>query len=314
MSLIITNSKLSHHTKHPISARYLKVKINSHILELPQICAGRADYEKSDTANIPLNAQIFQYHVNISRYKNNDITDLGTQNKILENFKRLQQKYNPKISDVNFRINRDWNSKERDIALQLQDKMNTDFISDVIPDKHHQNKRDYEVWLKKLLSHNSKKTKCPSISMKSNEADLKDQLDVIANKKFDRFNIDWTGTSTLSPWFILSRFLSKNTIWCNMTAIRNKMHSGSSKSYLMLGIAYGANTVGLGFYGGGTFEQPPKPKLFDLNTFEYKTVKNGMMEKCDTISHNTIHNKILKLHHDIQNNTFYKHIPKTFIT
>ncbi len=313
MVLTILNHKLSSHTKHPISARYMKVKINNQILELPQICANKAYYDKSSVANIQLNAQIFQYHVDISRYKNKDITDSTTQSSILENFKLLQQKYRPKISDVNFRSNHDWNSKERNVALQLQDKMNTDFISDVIPDKHHQDKHGYELWLKTLMAHRSNKTKCPSISMKSNEVDLKDQLDVIANKKFIRFNIDWTGISTLSPWLILSKFLSKNNIWCNMTAIRNKMHLRSSKSYLMMGIAYGASTVSLGFYGGGIFEQKPKPNLFDSRTFEYKTIKNGAVEKCDTMSHNIIHDEILKLHQHILNNTFYNHIPKTFI-
>lgn len=312
MSLTILSNTPVAQLGSQISTKYMKVEINKKILELPQLCASYSDYDKSKTSNIPLNATIFQYYVNLTRFKR-DITDPHTQQRILDNYKYIQNKYAPIVSDVNFWWgSKSWDSKKRNIALQLQEKMDTDFLSDVV-DKN-ETYADFSIRLDDLINYPSKKTKCPSISLRSDIKLLKKQLDLIYSKKIKRFNVDWTGITNLKKWRVLSLFLSNKKIWCNMTSINIKKHRTTLKSYMMLAISYGANTAGFGYYGNGGLNSNSINYKFDPVTLRYVISKNSR-DVNDTNSHNAIYLKILNSHSHIRNNTFYssRFMPRSFV-
>ena len=133
-----------------------------------------------------------------------------------------------------------WEDKERESALELQLKMNTDFLSDVIVDRDNITSEQFENQLNDLLSRKTDKIKCPSISMKTNEERFSESLELIHDKNIQRFNVDWTGITRYQNWITLSSFLNDKKIWCNMTAINRRRHQTSKKSYVMLGIAHGS--------------------------------------------------------------------------
>ena len=313
MSLIILGNKSTIHPKQGMSANYMVAQVNGKKpINLPQISASRADYDKAERAKIPLNAKIFQYYINLKLSIYNGITDPNTQKKILDNYKLIMKKHTPIISDVNFwNSNIKWTRRERDAALQLQIQMNTDFLSDIVMDRN-QSYSNFEIALTELLNYNCDKIKCPSVSMYDNPIILKRKLNLIYEKKIKRFNIEWAGVTHHDSWNVLSTFLHNKKIWCNMVSINNRRHRTSKKSYPMLGVAYGASTVGLGYfsaYGNDT----PTWYNFDPITLKDKLIPGDRYE-LDTISHNRLYKTIYDSHKSIKNNTFYtKIIPPNFV-
>ena len=312
MSLIILKNTSTIHPKQGISANVLTVKINNKTtIELPQICASRTDYDKSKKAKIPLNADIFQYYINRKLSMYNDVTDLNTQDKIVHDYELIMKEHSPIVSDVNFWYGDiKWTQKERDAALQLQTKMNTDFLSDVVMDRN-QSYADFEITLNELIKYNCAKIKCPSVSMYDNSVNLEKKLNLIYEKKFKRFNIEWAGLTYRDNWNVLSSFLHDKEIWCNMVSVNHRRHKTTKKSYPMFGIAYGAGTVGLGYfrrYGNNSSTGYD----FDPITLTDKFVQ-GEPYILDSISHNKLHKIIYNSHKHIKKNTFYgKIIPSNF--
>ena len=310
----------AHSTPNPINsiicANYMKVNVNGKIVELPKVCASHSNYTKSHKSGIRLNTEFFQQHENLTRWGN--INTEHRQNKILSKHDDMYEKYNILISDINFWWDGHvWTPEERESALSLQENMQGDFLSDVVVRRDVTDSKyvtgEFNDILDDLLDRTSKKIKCPSISMKTSSEVFRKQLELIHEKEFQRFNVDWTGMTVNDNWEILSSFLKDKKIWCNMTAI-NKTRSGNMKSYMMLGIAYGAHTVGLGYlpFSGTDTNYEQKSYLIDDNTLCYNEVQDMTPEVCDTTSHNILHQKSIDSHPHIRNDSFYNFIPKNY--
>lgn len=314
MGLVIIEN---HSTQGAInkSANYMKVRVNGKEIELPQSCASNSDYKKSMKSNIPLKTKIFQYHVNLNG-KGGNITTRHRQETLLKNYQNIQTHHNPMINDINFWWDgHEWTNEEREAALNLQERMNTDFLSDVVANRNAVNTFDFNTRLDDLLHRPSKKIKSPSVSLRSPPKAFRTQLDLIYKKRFQRFNADWSGLGTFAQnWNILSAFLNNKKIWCNMTGIRRR--DGESRSYMMLGIAHGAHTVGLGYppisNKKRNFQQTSY--MFNSRTFRYDIMPNTDPAICDTNSHNLLHDTIISSHVHIKNNIFYnRFLPTDFL-
>ena len=310
----------AHSTPNPnnstICANYMKVDVNGKVVELPQVCASHSNYTKSHESDIELKTKFFQQHENLMRGDN--INTEERQNKILSKHNDMYEKYNILISDINFWWDGHiWTREERESALSLQENMKGDFLSDVVVRRDVTDSGyvtgEFNDILDDLLNRASKKIKCPSISMKTNPEVFRKQLELIYEKEFQRFNVDWAGMSVNNNWEILSSFLKDKKIWCNMTAI-NKNKTSDMRSYMMLGIAHGAHTVGLGYLSFGSTDTDYKQKsyLIDKNTLRYNVVQDMTPEVCDATSHNILHKKSIDSHPYIQKDSFYNFIPANY--
>ena len=311
---ILENHSTSNPTNPTICANYMKVNINSKIVRFPQVCASHTDYKKSHTSGIELNTKIFQQHENLTRWGISE----QIQHKILDKHNEIYDKYDVLISDINFWWDGHvWTPEERESALSLQENMRGDFLSDVVVTRDVIDPNyvtgEFNNILDDLLNRNSKKIKCPSISMKTSPAIFKKQLELIYEKKFKRFNVDWVGMTVNINWEILSSFLKDKKIWCNMTAI-NKKIGVNAKSNLMLGVAHGAHTVGLGYlpFSNPDKKYEPKSYLVDNNSLRYNVVQNMSSKTSDTKSHNILHKKSVDSQLHIRKDFFYNFIPKNF--
>ena len=314
MALLILDIKSTSNLKN-ITANYMKVKLNDKEIEFPQFCASFSDYNKSDRAYIGLKAKIFQYHINLVKYDN--ITTTTRQDRLLKNYQTIQTKHSPILNDVNFWWDgHKWSDEEREAALNLQLRMNTDFLSDIVTDRDHDNLDRFEKQLDDLLSRRTDKIKCPSISLKTNKELFLEQLNLFSEKNIQRFNADWTGISNYEQWRILSAFLKDKKIWCNLTGITDRRHRTTKKSYAMFGIAHGVHTVGLGYPSGFSVDDNYVPKSYMINadSFCYEQVHDTHSDICDTKSHNLLSAKIIESQINIKNNTFYDDfLPKDFL-
>lgn len=319
MSLIIqdTHTIVNQNNPKNMGANYMKAIVNDKEIELPYFCASRADYDKSEKSKIPLTSKIFQFYVNLAYKNRKNIVEIEKQNTLSRNFNKIQKKHNPLISDINFWWNgHTWTDNERNAALNLQLTLQTDFLSDVVRDRDHITPSRFDEQLEDLLSRETEKIKCPSISMKTNIDVFKTQLDSITDKGFKRFNVDWAGITAYRPWQALTNFLKDKKIWCNMTSINHRRQSAAKKSNAMLGFAHGAHTCGLGYYSFIPKNKTTLPKslLLNPNTFCYEKDNNPNYKSSDSISHNRLFEKVLESHKKIQDDTYYNDfIPSKFL-
>ena len=318
MSLIIqdTHTIVNQDDSKNMAANYMKAIVNDKEIELPYFCASKSDYDKSEVSGIPLASKIFQYYVNLTPSNQKNIVEIEKQNALSQNFNKIQEKHKPLISDINFWWDGHvWTDNERNTALNLQLTLQTDFLSDVVRDRDNITPAQFDEQLEDLLSRETKKIKCPSVSMKTNIDVFTTQLENIVDKGFKRFNVDWTGITTYPPWQVLTDFLKDKKIWCNMTSINNRRQQTTRKSNAMLGFAHGAHTCGLGYlifpHDNDALTQS---LLLNQDTFSYERDDNPNYKESDSISHNRLFQKVLESHGRIQDNTYYNDfIPSEFL-
>jgi len=341
MSLVILDHTSSENN-NGVTANYLKVKVNDKIIELPAICGSKSDYDKATKTKQLIKTNIFQYYVNLVPAPWGHIESLDKIDKIIENFNKIYDKYKPTISDINFWWDGHvWTDSERDSALKLQLKLKTDFVSDIVRDRDLYSLRElkpdkkitiaienFESQLLNLQNFDTKKIKCPTVSMKTISPVFKQQLDKIKDAGFNRFNVDWTGLSTLEPWLILTKFLKDNNkIWCNMTSVNvrrrqkkitlknTKKKIKVRRSYLQTALAFGAHSAGLGFY---VFphddDEEPTAYLLNTTTLQYDVDENGNYKEDDVISFNRLSEKVSASQDYIKNNTYFeKYLPINYL-
>lgn len=325
MSIQVLESRSTKMVGASVFAKYMKVKIDDMVIRLPELCSSKTYFDKSFKKKIPLSANFFQYHINFS--KKDSITN--REPKLLANYKQIQKRHNPQISDVNFcHGDQIWTDSDREVALNLQLDMNTNFLSD-IPFKYRDielkedineylesSKTEFVMKLNDLKKWKTDKIKSPTISMKDNKLMFKQQLEMIAKHNFQRFNVEWAAIqSNADNWFELSKFLFENDIWCNMTAITPRREPKSLRSNVLLAVVHGVNTIGLGYprgYSSGSSERTAY--LFNKTTFREVPQTNGDADEFDIKSHNLMWKTIREAHKFIRNNTFYKNfVPKDFL-
>lgn len=312
---------LDHHTTvnngdpRNMASNYMKVDVNGKEIELPYFCASKSDYDKSAKSGVNLASKVFQCYVNLTRADWGNIAEIDKQNKLSTNFNKIQEKYNPLISDINFWWDgHEWTDAERNAALNLQLTLQTDFLSDVVRDRDNITMDLFEEQLEDLLNHDTEKIKCPSISMKTPIDIFRSQLQLISDKNFKRFNVDWTGITNYEPWQLLTSFLKNNKIWCNMTSINSRRQGATRKSNAMLGFAHGAHTCGLGYMIFPREDGPDSSLLLNQNSFCYETDDNPNYELSDSVSHNRLFQRVLESHGSINDDTYYNNfLPADFL-
>lgn len=321
----------------------MKIRINDKEIELPSLTASKSDYDKGKRTGIKLSTDIFQYYVNLVPIPWGHIETLNKKEKIIENFNKIHDEHKPLISDINFWWDGHvWIDSERNAALKLQLELRTDFVSDVVMDRDLksipediiiEDRIDYAIkqfdtQLSSLLQFNTKKIKCPAISMKTPSEVFRKQLDKIKDYNFKRFNVDWTGLSNLEPWLILTNFLKENNdIWCNMTSVNvrrrvktimpedTKQQIKIRKSNLQTAFAYGVHTAGLGFYVFPHDDDvEPTAYLFNQQTLQYDIDPNGDYRTDDSISHNRLNQRVQMSHIYIKNNSYFdNYLPVNYL-
>lgn len=325
MSVQILTSRSTKMVGTSVFAKYMRVKIDDMVINLPELCSSKADFDKSNKMKKRLSADFFQYHVNFNK-KDSIVNRIP---KLLANYKQIQKLYHPRISDVNFcRGDQIWSDGDREAVLDLQLEMNTNFLSD-IPFRYRNIEpnedeveytnyalKEFKSRLIDLNKRTSSKTKSPTISMKSDRRVFARQLAMIDKHKFQRFNVEWASVRTNNyNWLELSKFLFNNEIWCNMTGITPRREPKTRRSNILLAVVHGVNTMGLGHPRGYNFNSSKRTAyLFNKSTFKDVAQMSGDVDEFDIKSHNLMCKTIRDGHKFIRNDTFYKNfVPSDFL-
>ena len=173
-----------------LSANYLKCKINDIEVEFPYMNATKQDFDKSSEVN-PLQSRHFQFFVNELDPRVPDITADCRQNQISTNFLNVVDEHDPVLTDITlYYDSREVGQARKTVYLDLQNRLNTTFLSDIEIDKN-QSITDFTTQLQDLDSIDTEQIKSPTISMSSPLELFEKKLEVILeNNRYDRFNVE----------------------------------------------------------------------------------------------------------------------------
>ncbi len=302
-----------------LSANYLKCKINDIVVEFPYMNATKQDYDKSSEAN-PLQSQHFQFFVNELDSRVPDITTECRKTQISTNFLNVVFSDHPPIfTDITLYYNSHEVGEERRKAfLDLQKKLKTTFLSDIEVDKN-QGVNEFKIQLEDLSSIETNQIKSPTISMSTPTELFVKKLEMIFEKGYDRFNVEWGGQTKYSDrWLKLSKFLVEKRIICNMVSINQKRnYYDPFESYVVKQFMLGVHScsTGYGGFGGNKNRKPTPQKSFVLNenTWNYNERSELPFNFANTSSHNTLSLIANDSHAHILDETYFTNfVPQNF--
>ncbi len=300
-----------------LSVNYLKCKINDIEVEFPYMNATKQDFDKSSEVN-PLSSKYFQFFINQFSPPVPDITTECRQNQISTNFLNVIDDHKPLLTDITlYYDDHEVGEERRSSFLQLQMKLNTTFISDIEIDKN-QSTQEFQTQLNDFDSLDTDQIKSPTISMSSTEETFQEKLNMIIDKKYDRFNVEWRGkTKYFDNWINLSKFLLNKKIICNVVSIhRVRNYSEPYESNVLKQFMLGASSCSTGYSGGGDNKKKRKPQrsfVLNENTWEYEENPEISYNLANTLSHNTLSKITHDSYQHILNDSYFDNfIPNNF--
>lgn len=297
---------------HPvlgIHASHLTVQYNEEMVEMPYFAASYADYDKSYKCRMNLASNIFQYHVDLNRYP----LSIHRLDTVEENYRSILRRSAPIIADLNFSwADHVWNEEERNMILDLQLRLDTSFLSDVV--NRNLDIETFRDRLDSLDSYHEDITKCPTISLYTELEILEQQLDLIIKRGYQRFNIEWADIGTHDDrWELLGKIREKK-IWCNLVGVMQRWYGEERLSYPMLAFIRGCHTCGMGYRFGSSRKSDRPYRIWALSgrTYSFEET-NSTHNVANTNSHNLLLERIVDAHRYIDQHRFFRDfLPQTF--